>query len=442
MSREELVRIAAIIRKEHLTLKKSINRPRSLENILSKTENLKDLFHRYKSNLQRLNGRLSNYNWNVECDIYENIKLEFKSCMSLLDNSKVLEHSQRKLKFKSIAKTIVFCSRLRKSVQIENKMPKVDIKLGTALVQAYDGAPENLNTFLDAVDLFKDNVDGEFIQATPDQKAAADDTVYKFIKTRLTGTARQAITGAQNLTEIIAKLKTQCSVKSSSDNLMAKLKNLKQKDSIDNFCDQVEQLTLRLATTYIQEAIPADKATQMATKAGVQSLINGVSNSDTKIILRAGTFTSISDATQKIHECNNDTKTNTSHAQVFMTRGNYTQRSRGRGRYTGNRGQYNSLNRTNYNNQRSHSNYRYNQQEFRAPNYRGQGNRGRGRYRPTSFYHPQQQATYFAQSQTPPSMQPAQQPQNLNFQQRPVNQAPMQTESQFHFLGQCVPRTQ
>lgn len=80
MSKEELIRIATIIKREHLNLKKNINRPRSLENILAKTENLKDLIHKYKVNLNRLKGKLSTFNWNVECDIYENTKLEFKSC--------------------------------------------------------------------------------------------------------------------------------------------------------------------------------------------------------------------------------------------------------------------------------------------------------------------------------------------------------------------------
>ena len=54
-----------------------------------------------------------------------------------------------------------------------------------------------------AVDLFNDTVETEFAAATPEQKAAARETVIKFIITRLTGTVRLAITGAVTLEEIL-----------------------------------------------------------------------------------------------------------------------------------------------------------------------------------------------------------------------------------------------
>ncbi|XP_055527412.1 uncharacterized protein LOC129720025 [Wyeomyia smithii] len=78
-------------------------------------------------------------------------------------------------------------------------MAKVDIRLGTTLVQTYDGAPENLEAFIDAVNLFNDTVTNDFANATAPQKEAAQLTVLRFVKTRLAGVARQVITDAINL---------------------------------------------------------------------------------------------------------------------------------------------------------------------------------------------------------------------------------------------------
>ena len=45
-------------------------------------------------------------------------------------------------------------------------MPTTDIKLGTTLVQNYDGSPDNVRSFLDTVALFLDTVNAEFAEAT------------------------------------------------------------------------------------------------------------------------------------------------------------------------------------------------------------------------------------------------------------------------------------
>lgn len=145
-------------------------------------------------------------------------------------------------------------------------MPKVDVKLGTSLVPVYDGTPENLNAFFDAVALFSDTVNDDFQDTTAAQKTAATEMIMKFVKTRLTGSARQAITRAETLTQILEKLKTQCAPKINSEHIKTKLEALKQKGFLEDFCDNVEKLTLRLASAYVEETIPINKAKQMATK--------------------------------------------------------------------------------------------------------------------------------------------------------------------------------
>lgn len=72
-----------------------------------------------------------------------------------------------------------------------------------------------------------------------------------------------------------------------------------------------------------------------------------------------------------------------------------------------------SSNRGRFNNQSRFSDHRNHQQNNRYSYYRGQGNRGRGRYGPPTYYpQHQQQATYFTQAQSQPSIQPHMQPEN------------------------------
>lgn len=169
-------------------------------------------------------------------------------------------------------------------------MAKVNIKLGTTLIQMYDGAPENLDAFLDAVTRLNDTVTADFAAATAAAKEAANITVVRFIKTRLTGAARQVIADINDLQGILDAIKEHCSSKITSDNIIAKLKALKQKDSVATFCNDVEKLTSQLKSCFIKEDIPLQRASQMATKKGVETLINGVRNNDIKIILKAGNF--------------------------------------------------------------------------------------------------------------------------------------------------------
>lgn len=74
---------------------------------------------------------------------------------------------------------------------------------------------------------------------------------------------------------------------------------------------------------YVEEKIPADKANQMATKSGVEALIGGISNYDTKLILKIGTFTKINEAIQKLQENDNGEKSrsvNGMQAQVYLAK--------------------------------------------------------------------------------------------------------------------------
>lgn len=226
---------------------------------------------------------------------------------------------------------IVYCIKLKKACRKIVSMPTVDIKLGTSLVNTYDGSPAQLNAFVDAVALYSDTVDAEFQAATADQKAAAKATVVRFVKTRLIGSARQAIGELNDLQQIIAAIKLRCGAKISADGVLAKLKAARQTSSTENFCETVEKLADDLRSAYINENIPADTAEKMATKRGVEALATGIKNPESKLIMKAGTFGKISDAVQKLQE-NESREPSTSRPQIFHVRGHHIgYRGRGRG---------------------------------------------------------------------------------------------------------------
>lgn len=118
----------------------------------------------------------------------------------------------------------------------------------------------------------------------------------------MTGIARQAIGELNETQAMLDANKTRCASKTTSDNILAKLKSVKQSSTTENFCDAVEKLTNDLRSAYITEKIPQDRAEIMATKRGVETLISGIKNSDTKLILKAGTFSKFQDAVQKLQE--------------------------------------------------------------------------------------------------------------------------------------------
>lgn len=334
--------------------------------------------------------------------------------------NKKLSENKHLLTLRSTSLALIFIFRIQKNCEqkkhIQTIMPKVDIKLGTNLVQLYDGSPELIDTFIDSVELFSDSIDTEFVDATPAQKLAAQVTLVKFLKTRLTGAARAAAGLMESKAEMIAALKEQCSSTVNSDHICAKLKALKQKDSAENFCSEVEKMTSQLRTLFIKEQIPAEIANTMAIKKGVETLISGVKNTETKLILKAATFTKLNDACQKVVE--NDIIINTD-AQILTARVNLKHGRGSRGFNTrGNMPRNNYFGRRTWH-QTNRGNNRGNLQNRSRGHQRGNWSQ-RGSFKPhfgmfmQQSQQPMQQFPIQQQNQYPPM-----QPQNFQQQQQP-----------------------
>lgn len=411
---------------------------KSLNNILRNLNKAPNRKYRQFTLKQKLNhaklnyGRITDALAKIETVIEESELLfltkgarQVYSDIHILISTKLEFAAIHEISIFSLGYAILFINKLKS--KISPKMAKVDIKTGATLIHVYDGNPTNLDTFLDSVALFADLVDNDNAAASQDVKNAAKATALRFIKTRLTEAARQAIPENATLDQLIDALKANCSPKTTADNVLAKLKSTRQSTSAEAFCTEVEKLTQELKTIYIRNRIPADVATQMATKSGVDALIAGTKNSETKTILRAGMFTKINDAIQKLHENDATQKVQGSHsedrakssngiqAQMFMAnRNQYRGRGRGSNLNYG-RGNYNSYNRYGGN----WRNNNFNHPQHYQPRF--QNTRGQGNYR-GQWNHRGRPSIYL--------MQPNPQMMNQSVQQQPLAQQMQQNTQQ------------
>lgn len=218
-------------------LKKSPHRSYRKQTLLEKLSYSKDLYRE----LERI---LIDYEYCIPDKILnfyiKGARLEFHEIKEII--ALKLSSKQLSLTFETAVLVIVYINKLKnKALRKIVVMPTVDIKLGTALVNTYDGSPNQLKAFLDAVALFADTVEAEFENATAAQKAAAQVTVVRFVKTRLTGEARQAIGELNDLQQIVDEIKSRCASKITSDGIVAKLKVVMQNTTSKNFCAKINE---------------------------------------------------------------------------------------------------------------------------------------------------------------------------------------------------------
>lgn len=194
-----------------------------------------------------------------------------------------------------------------------DKMAHFDIKTATSLVQIYNGSPENLDIFIDSVNLLK--------EITPTDQMVM---LVKFIKTRITGKARIGLPPEiGKVDEIIENIKSRCEEKTNPEKVINQLKTI-QTSQTTKICEEVEILTCKLKGLYLEQKIPEKVANDMAVKVGVDTLVDKINNSETKILLKVGQYSTISAATQKVLE--NETSSKSSAQILSFQRNNRYQR--------------------------------------------------------------------------------------------------------------------
>ncbi|KAK9722048.1 hypothetical protein QE152_g19872 [Popillia japonica] len=122
----------------------------------------------------------------------------------------------------------------------------------------FDGSFDKLQSFLDSLALLQANSEGHA------------DRALAFVKTRLTGKARDLINDDITIDDILKALKSNIKGESSKV-ISAKLLNLKQnfKDT-SKFATEIESLATSLKRAYITEGVPNAVAQTYATDIAVQ----------------------------------------------------------------------------------------------------------------------------------------------------------------------------
>lgn len=244
------------------------------------------------------------------------------------------------------------------------------IRTVSSLVPSYDGRQDKLVNVLSALNACKALINDN-----------TKDAAIQTILSKLEGKARAAVIETpESIDEIIKNLKTKCSSTTSPNTLLAKLNATKQREHFSKFVDEIERLTLDLEKVYLEEKVPLDTASKLATNAGVKALINGIKNEETKLLLKAGQFDTLSKAIERASE-NEAEKPSSSSANVYQ----YTKKND----YRTNHGRGSSRQTYNYqyqNNRRNSQSYRGNSQtrgnfqsnrggysRFNQRNHRGRG---------------------------------------------------------------------
>lgn len=238
---------------------------------------------------------------------------------------------------------------------IETKMPVTAvefIKLASSILPEFDGSVENLTRFLDAIDIL------EQIKETHEA------TAVLIVKTKLKGTARNLINNEQTLQQIKDRLKTK--VKGESvEVLIAKIMNIQQRNKTANqYTSEIETLTKSLEGAYISDGLTSELATKYATQTAVKAMCKNCSMDSVKLIMQAGTFTTMNDAISKFtNSCTDASGNPNTILYINQNRGSY----HGNYRQSNNRGRFRpNYSRDDYSSNKTKRNFNQNGQRFRG----------------------------------------------------------------------------
>lgn len=206
---DRLRELEAHIKREFSNLVKSKHRPRTLNGIETKRQQLQANFSEYRTLLKSFEFRIKTCKWNEEVELYAAIKLIYAQSIQILDNTVItdkeyesnsdcptvqqnllkpncedsllransdIQLAKRNFSFKVIVKLIIWCQKV-KIINMTLSI-KTAAELAT-LIPAFDGSPAGLKSFIDAVNLAKTIVPAE-------NKGAA----IQIILTKLSGKAR------------------------------------------------------------------------------------------------------------------------------------------------------------------------------------------------------------------------------------------------------------
>lgn len=345
------------IRKSHKNFKTQKTRFRHANDIIELLNELIEQVQQRETTLSEIEKTLVNKQWLCLCEKWElalkRLSLKIKLSVSIFTQKQI---NTLQKEGDAVDDEIEDDVETEDNLGAEDSiiiadMSIFDIKTATALVPTCDGAPDKVEQFIDAAKLM--------VTLTPDDQQGV---LLSFVKTRLTGKARSVAHAETTLSALLQKLSTHCKPVQNSESLRAKLSATRQKMDTVTFTTQVCELAEKLEAQYIAEGITPEAATALTKGFAVEALQKGAKNPQTRLLMKAGNFTSVSEAVTKLLKEDTDAG---EVAQILrLGHGNRGNGSRGgRGNYRGNyRG----------NNSRRGNSHRGG---YRSNNYRGQDQR-------------------------------------------------------------------
>ena len=227
------------------------------------------------------------------------------------------------------------------------------LKLASSLIPEFSGKSENLQSFIDALNLVHS------------LKGTHETTAFSLIKTKLKGHVRNLINTEQTIVSIIDKLKSGIKGESAKA-LSAKLFNLQQKQkTASQYIQEVEQLTRALQSAHMINGVSQEYAEELSLQIAVKSIITNSTIDEVRSVMKSRNFNSMSEITTVFVDSCTDA---VGHQNTVL----YAAQQQ---RYKPNRG----YNRGNYqnNSNRYNNNYYYNGNNRNRGQYR-RNSRGRG----------------------------------------------------------------
>lgn len=153
-----------------------------------------------------------------------------------------------------------------------------DIKTATSLIPQFDGKCENLESFIDSVQLL-DEITEQANKAI----------MLRFLKTRLQGKAHEAFVEGVTLNQLVINLRQRCGSRLNSDTLLPQLKATKQNGTpMVNYTEKMDQLCSKLASAYVSEGLAntTETAFKLAEKFTAEAIVQNVNSPETRFILK------------------------------------------------------------------------------------------------------------------------------------------------------------
>uniref|UniRef100_A0A1Y1KY67 Uncharacterized protein n=1 Tax=Photinus pyralis TaxID=7054 RepID=A0A1Y1KY67_PHOPY len=270
---------------------------------------------------------------------------------------------------------------------VSNKMEETSagyLKLASSLIKSYSGDPDNLNAFLNSLDLVKSITTTENLNL-----------FVQFIKTRLEGKALEAIpTNANTYEEIRNALKANIKP-DSSEVIEARLLALRtDRKSLETFTKEAEVLAECLKRSLIMEGTSDSKAESMVVRKMVETCRKSARSDLVKSVLASGNFNNHKEVLAKFvveisdevtdrqilaynrNKFHGGTATNhyRGNHSSCSTSGNYFRGSTSTNHFRGN--QFRGTDRTNFNRDSNGRNFNFN--AYRPNHFNQNNSRGRG----------------------------------------------------------------